>query len=764
MCRSGPYTVVKVPAPTLTEWLRGQDDQSLVVLLRARPDLATPPPADSAVLAARAGARASVARAVERLDTYTLAVLDALIVAGADREPVPLSRVVAVLGESGAVGPVVAAIDSLTRLALAWGDRDALAISPSAREASGPFPGGLGRPAEALEGVDVPARLSETTEAERRLLTTLAHGSPLGRTRDAATEVPLDQARTPVQRLLALGLLVRRDSETVELPMQVGLALRGDGALVVPPPQEPHLRTVGHDSSTVDSTAAGAVLDLVRHVATLITLWSDEPPTVLKAGGLGIRDLRKVARELDIDERQASLLTEVTVAAALVTNVGAHWMPTTQADGWLSSSPANQWATLASAWLQLPRLPGLAGMRDATQRLLPPLSEDLRRPSAPEERRRVLDTLGELPPGSGVASPDDLVAVLAWRAPRHGGRLRDEIVRWSLGEASALGIVALGALTTAARTLLTEGPTTAAKRVAEALPAPIDHVLVQADLTVVAPGRLEPDLAEAMRETADVESAGSATVYRISERSIRRALDAGRTAIELHELFDTRSRTPVPQSLRYLIDDVARRHGLLRAGAASSFLRSDDPALLAEVLAHPVATALELRRIAPTVLVSTHPLVDVLDQLRSVGFAPAAEGQEGQLIDIRPRGHRAPAPPRRAQRPSLPQAPSTDQLTELVRTIRAGDRTAARRHGRTVSPRAGAGVTDTAATVALLREAIARSDQVWISFVDAHGRASERIVDPTRVGGGILEGRDTTRDEVLHYPLHRITSAALVED
>jgi hypothetical protein len=56
-----PYTVVGVPRPTLTEWLRAHDDPSLVDLLRARPDLATPPPADAAVLAARAGARASVA-------------------------------------------------------------------------------------------------------------------------------------------------------------------------------------------------------------------------------------------------------------------------------------------------------------------------------------------------------------------------------------------------------------------------------------------------------------------------------------------------------------------------------------------------------------------------------------------------------------------------------------------------------------------------------------------------------------------------------
>src|SRR5262249_43132966 len=145
--------------------------------------------------------------------------------------------------------------------------------------------------------------------------------------------------------------------------------------------------------------------------------------------------------------------------------------------------------------------------------------------------------------------------------------------------------LALGALSSPGRALLDEGPTSGAKRMAEAMPTPVDHVLVQADLTVVAPGPLEPDLAASLSETADIESAGSATVYRVTEASVRRALDAGRTGTELHELFTTRSRTPVPQALRYLIDDVARKHGRLRGGAATSFLRCDDPALVAEIAA-----------------------------------------------------------------------------------------------------------------------------------------------------------------------------------
>ncbi len=119
-----------------------------------------------------------------------------------------------------------------------------------------------------------------------------------------------------------------------------------------------------------------------------------------------------------------------------------------------------------------------------------------------------------------------------------------------------------------------------------------------------------------------MESTGGATVYRVSEASVRRALDAGRTASDLHELFRSRSRTPVPQSLTYLIDDIARRHGRMRVGTAASYLRCDDEALLSEVLAAKKVAPLGLRRLAPTVLTSSAPVTEVLEVLRAAGLRP----------------------------------------------------------------------------------------------------------------------------------------------
>ncbi|TVT24466.1 helicase-associated domain-containing protein [Amycolatopsis acidiphila] len=744
-----------MPATSLADWLRSASDDELAALLQARRDLATPPPSDSTVLATRAGTAGSTARALEDLDTFTLTVLDALLVADADTEAVPRERVAALVG----VDPG-AALDRLRARAVVWGDDDALRALPVTRELVGPFPAGLGASVPELADAD----LSELGEDERNVLNALAAGPPIGRSRDALTRVPVEDAKTPVQRLLARGLLLRRDAETVELPREIALALRDGHSCSPGALREPELPTNPHQQSTVDEAAAGEAAEFLRQMESLLNQWSEQSPPVLKSGGLGVREVRRLARELEIDDARAILLAELALGAGLVADSGTtapEWVPTTLTDSWLASGPGQRWLTLAQAWLELPRLPGLAGRRDAKDKPMAPLSDDLRRPLAPITRRRVLEALADLPAGAGVKSVDELVAVLAWRAPRRGGRLRDETVRWTMAEASTLGVIALGALTTATGALLAEDRQGALSAMVDAMPAPIDHVLVQADLTVVAPGPLEPELAAEIKTVADVESAGHATVYRITEQTVRRALDAGKTADELHELFGKRSATPVPQSLTYLIDDVARRHGRLRGGAAASFLRCDDEVLLAEVLGNPVAGEYELRKIAPTVLVSPVPLADVLDGLRAAGFAPAAEGPDGRVLDLRPSGRRIPARARAARRAVLPEpnGPNPGQLAQIIAHLRAGDRAASRRRGAEVRLPAGGGGSDTAATMALLARATREGREVWIGFVDSHGTASERVVKPAYVGGGILR---STSDE--QYPLHRITSAALVED
>jgi hypothetical protein len=362
----------------------------------------------------------------------------------------------------------------------------------------------------------------------------------------------------------------------------------------------------------------------------------------------------------------------------------------------------------------------------------------------------VLDALAELPVGAGVDAAE-LSRLLQWRRPRWALRLQPLPVADLLNEAAALGIIGRGALSTPARGLVSgNADVDVVAAMNQILPPPIDHFLLQADLTVVVPGPLNRELAEQLAEVATVESAGAAMVYRISEPTIRRALDIGRTATALHAFFRDHSKTPVPQGLTYLIDDVARRHGQLRVGIAASFVRCDDTALLAQVAAAPLAEALQLRLLAPTVAVAQAPIGDVLAALREAGYAPAAEDAAGAIVDLRQRGARVTDAQRRRSYRSI--APPTTQTLEAIVAML-----------RQVAATPPAARVDAGTAVLLLQQAVRDQTMVVIGYVDAAGVATQRVVTPISVRGGQLVAFDPASGRVRDFAVHRVTSVVTVD-
>ncbi|MDJ0360256.1 helicase-associated domain-containing protein [Rhodococcus sp. H29-C3] len=749
--------------PDLAAWLSSRTDNELVSILTLRPDLTVPPPTTIGVLAGRAEQRASILRCADALDTLALTILEILALEGAHEMPVERERLDAAVGKRATTKAVDKALGFLRERALVWGT-GSIRMPPAARDA---VPWRIGRildPTEDLTPERITDALARIGEGERTLLMTLARSSPTGRTRDAAPGTSEDR---PVQKLLRAGLLIWLDEQTVELPQQVGQALRGEPIFDPTSLTPPKRASTKYPLTDVNAAAAGEALELIRHCALIIEALSITPAPALKAGGLGVREVKRITKATGLDEHRVSLLLEVLAAASLITSGTPdplppndsgedYWGPTPAVEPWTTATPASRWQTLAAAWLDVQRAPWLIGMRDPNDKPVAALSEEVRSPAAPRDRRTILEFLAELGPGNAIAE-GEVSRGLAWRRPRAMSRYALRPISKMIGEATAMGIVARGALSTPGKALLHGGDAEAAMRAA--LPEPIDYVLIQADLTLVAPGPLEPDLEHRIELVADVESAGAATVYRITENSLRRALDVGMSAAELHALFAAHSRTPVPQGLTYLIDDVARRHGRLRAGVAASFVRCEDPALLAEVLTSAAAEQLALRALAPTVAISQAPLNEVMRALDAAGFAPAGEDANGIILDLRSRGARIPL--HRVRSTFRQPAIATDeQLTRLVSELRAGDR-ASRAGGRPVLAD-GTRATGSA-TMALLHTALKARRSVSIGYVDAQGVASQRIVDPVNVGGGQLDAYVSATGEVRRFTLHRITSVALID-
>ncbi|KUI25519.1 DNA-binding protein [Mycobacterium sp. IS-1496] len=745
------------PGVPLGAWLAQLPDERLIRLLELRPDLTQPPPGTIAALAARATSRQSVKAATDGLDFLRLAVLDALLVLHGDTTAVPLTKLFELVGARADEDAVTAAVDDLRGRALVWGDDE---VRVAAEVASGlPWYPGQAVVETAEHGADdIAQKLDGLDTAQRDLLERLLEGSPVGRTRDAAPGTPADR---PVQRLLAAGLLRQVDDDTVILPRLVGQVLRGEA----PGPTEldpPDPVTTSTKTSDVDAVAAGAAIDLLREVDVVLEALSSTPVPELRSGGLGVRDLKRLVKATGIDERRLGLILEVALGAGLIAagmpepdpgdGTGTFWAPTVAADRFIESPTAVRWHLLASTWLDLPARPGLTGTRGPDGKPYASLSDSLYSTAAPLDRRLLLAVLADLPAGAGVDAASASRAMI-WRRPRWAVRLQPEPVGGLLTEAHALGMVGRGAIATPARGLLAgQPPEDVVAAMAKVLPAPIDHFLVQADLTVVVPGPLERDLAEQLAAVASVESAGAAMVYRVSEASIRRALDTGKTASGLHSFFGRHSRTPVPQGLTYLIDDVARRHGQLRVGIAAAFVRCEDPALLAQAVAAPATDAVELRLLAPTVAVSQAPIADVLAALRNAGLAPAAEDSSGAIVDIRSRGSRVPAPGRRRVYRPAP-TPTGQTLGAIVAVLR-----------KVAAAPSGNMRLDPGVAITQLQEAALQQTSVVIGYVDPAGVATQRVVAPVNVRGGQLTAYDPASGRVREFAIHRVTSVVSAEN
>ncbi len=783
-----------------TQHLRARGEDGLAALLALRPDLASPPPSSIRALAARASGRTSMERAIAPLDALTLQVLEAVLAlagtAGHPTGPTP-----AEVAEATGASPdaVAAAVRDLLDRSLVWAepwpvpDDGRLRPSPGLEDVLGPYPAGLGptltatlrrRTPQALERLaadtGLPASsddagpattadgeptvvaalaahlaapatverlLDDSPPGARRVLEALTWGPPVGQAPQPGG--PASPIRTAVQWLLRHGLLAMSDTQHAVLPREIGLALRA-GRTHAAPAHAPVVAPATPDPSVVAADGARHAEEFVRLVATLVALWGDQPASQVRTGGLGVRELRRLAVRLEITDAVAALVVEVAESAGLVADDGAEQpslVPTTEADTWLEAPVGARWHALARAWLASDHATWLVGSRDEGGTTRGALDPELRRPWVPRLRATTLGALES----AGALAPEQVVEVLRWRTPRtppaaHG-------VEAVLAEATALGVVGAGALTPPGRALLA-GRDAGAALEAE-LPAAVGHVVLQGDLTGIVPGRPSPDLAALLELAAQVESRGAALTVRFTEGSVRRALDSGIGAEELLERISTHARGAVPQPLEYLVVDVARRHGLLRVGAASSYVRAEDPALLAGLLGDRTLAGLHLFALAPTVIAAQAPAPQLAEALRERGLAPVLEGPDGQVLVLGQTPHRIRV--RRGRRAA--DAPADDaaeardrRLHRLAADLLAGDR----RRGEAdddIDPGdpAGPGLA-----IGLLREAAAEHRPVWLQLVGPDGSTSRRRVRPLRVDAGRVRVLDLDREAELTVAVHRI--------
>jgi predicted DNA-binding transcriptional regulator YafY len=72
------------------------------------------------------------------------------------------------------------------------------------------------------------------------------------------------------------------------------------------------------------------------------------------------------------------------------------------------------------------------------------------------------------------------------------------------------------------------------------------------------------------------------------------------------------------------------------------------------------------------------------------------------------------------------------------------------------------GVTS-AATMALLRQAIRDGQRVMLGVADPDGTTSRRTILPISLAGGFVRGHESATQRLQSFPLHRLTAVSVLE-
>ncbi len=445
---------------------------------------------------------------------------------------------------------------------------------------------------------------------------------------------------------LERGLLVqdRYGYGPARMPSEVALTLRGADWHAPFEPVPPSVRATPVAAADVDQEASAAATAFAAHAASVLAVCSASPTTLLKSGGVGARELTRIRKAAQCDEATVRLVLETAYATGLLARDEGQVAATSAYDGWADREPADRLAVLLRAWWTLPLTATEA--RDENGKALPALAGAPSCASCVRARDGLLTAVAHLAEGRGAKNTAELGPVIDWYRPL-AHRLPQDTTPFAalIHEAELLGVIARGALSRIGAAVRNED--------AEALAATCRHLLPTAtrsarfggDLTAVVTGTPSARLATLLGAVADRESGDAASVWRFTPGSVRRALDAGRTADDITtDLAAVAVGGDLPQPLTYLIHDTARGHGRLRVAPAACVIHSEEPALLAELAAHRKLAALGLRQLAPTVLVGRAPLDKSLAALRSAGYAPVAETADGTVRVEQAHSPRVPRP------------------------------------------------------------------------------------------------------------------------
>ena len=737
---------------SLADDFRMRTDEELAHLLRHRSDLMNPPPAGISELAVNASSASSIADAIASLNSPELAIAEVI---AALPDGTDANSIHAALKRTPGYEqvPVTHAIQSLWKLGILWGSHNAVHLVRSAREFFGGYPCGL-----APELVNTRLSLRKFVEDEslifelldnapvgvREIIADMLWTNPRGSYPNALKRIPSKNPQSPVEWLLVNELLIATDESTVVLPREVALPIRQHQLLKELDCQPPAISIDTSTSTQRDADGIHRALEFIQSVELAMNAIDRHSLSTLKAGGISHREFDRLRSTVPVSRETLALSLELAFHAGFLSfDELSGWSITTKFQDWLTHEDATRWNTLVSIWRN-----SMQTSRLGSDEKVRVLQSSPANTSEFEWKRTLLEAITTIAPGEKI-DHENFVKFIQWQRPRAFNTSKLSLASEFLADLELLGVTYLQTMTESGFQSLTDAFDT--ETFTNNMPSHVDYIIVQADLTALSPGRLPIEHRQFLQRIAEIESASVATTYRFTPGSILHGIETGLSADEILKGITQLSKTPIPQPLEYLIQDVARRYGMLTAGVASMYLRCDNIDLLKIIQADRKLGSSKLRKIADNILISDEPLEVVIHHLRAAGYATAIDKTD-RLVSV----SKPPQPQQAIQRqPQFAVMPSERLIQSIIKSLRPASPIPTHfkpaHHGSAIT-------SSTSETlVKLLQTSLEAGSAIWIGYADKNGYTTEHTVEPLAIEGGTMTAFELETNQVRTFTVARIT-------
>ncbi len=420
--------------------------------------------------------------------------------------------------------------------------------------------------------------------------------------------------------------------------------------------------------------------------------------------GISLADTKRISiltgKELDF----VRAIFELAAAAGLITSNDGRWSLTSRAAEWVDLSARERWQLLASTWLELL---GTGAATELTTEIENGMAmSDAVRACFPLERFDTLSRFGHV-----------------------------------ITYAELLGLSVDGDTSTWTKLLLAGKHDAAASLISKSLPTTQSRIIIQGDLSVIAPGPLSTDDERALRAFVDIEQAGLASRYRLSALSVSFGMESGLSTEQMRATLQRLAGTTLPQPVDYLLNDAVKRFGRIRviedARTGGCFVMSSDATLLTELVNDSRLKPYNMIRIDSEALSSRFARDILYFGLREVGHTAIRSDKAGAVIS-----------PLKVVTAAVQKAESGDWAQTVAR-LRQSDQT----------------LSSSADDESIMRQillAIKSKAKISVTFIGQNDVEQTLILEPNGVANGRMRARDRKADIERTIPIANISTVSFL--